>query len=500
MLLGLDLGTGSVKALLLAPDGSGAGESSISYPVRSPGPGWAESHPEEWWGAVGEAAREAVGSRGPEVTALGLSGQMHGVVLSGADGRPLRPAILWADARSTGQLDAYRSLDEDARTRLANPPAAGMAGPTLLWLRDNEPGMYGEARWVLQPKDWLRLRLTGEAAAEPSDASATLLYDLRDDGWYYGVAETLGLRTDFLAPLVPSSALSGWLTREAAEHLGVRVGLPVAAGAGDTAAAMLGSGLAEPGLMQLTVGTGAQIVAPVDRPDPDPCGRTHLYRAATPKLFYAMAAIQNAGLALEWTRRVLGASWEEVYDEAFAVPAGSEGASFLPHLSGERTPHLDPGARGAWTGLGLGHGRGHLLRAALEGVAFALREGLEALEEAGVSAPELRLAGGGATREPWRRLLANVLERPLRLLPETAAANASARGAALLAGVASGIYASVEDTFTLAPELQRTVYPDVEASHYGAAYARYKEIYPRLRDPDAHSGGSRPDDEANLRR
>lgn len=481
MLLGLDLGTSSVKALLLDPDGTASGEGSVSYPVRSPSPGWAESRPEEWWDAVGQAAREAAGARGPEVTALGLSGQMHGVVLAGPDGCPLRPAVLWADARSTDHLHACRSLDEDARRRLANPLATGMAGPTLLWLRDNEPGVYESARWALQPKDWLRLQLTGEAAAEPSDASATLLYDLLADRWDYEVVEALGLRPDLLAPLVASSDTAGELTREAAEHLGLQAGLPVAAGAADTAAAMLGSGLLEPGLVQLTVGTGAQIVGPADHPAPDPHGKTHLYRAAAPDLFYSMAAIQNAGLALEWARRVLGASWEEVYEEAFSVPAGAEGAVFLPYLSGERTPHLDPAARGAWTGLGLGHGRGHLLRAALEGVAFALREGLEALEAAGISVPELRLAGGGATKEPWRRLLADVLDRPLRLLPGDVAANASARGAALLAGVAAGVYASVEDTLSLAPEPERTIHPGKESSAYEAAYARYRELYPRLR-------------------
>ncbi len=480
MLLGLDLGTGSVKALLLDPDGTVAGEGSVSYPVRSPEPGWAESRPEEWWDATGEAARKAAGTRGPEVTALGLSGQMHGVVLAGPDGRPLLPAVLWADARSTDYLHAYRSLDEDARRRLANPPATGMAGPTLLWLRDNESGAYESAQLALQPKDWLRLRLTGEAAAEPSDASATLLYDLYADDWDYEVVETLGLRSDLLAPLAVSSEVAGSLTREAAEHLGLRAGLPVAAGAADTAAAMLGSGLSEPGVVQLTVGTGAQIVAPVDRPGPDPHPRTHLYRAAAPDLFYSMAAIQNAGLALEWARRVLGASWAEVYEEAFAVPAGAEGAAFLPYLSGERTPHLDPGARGAWTGLGLGHGRGHLLRAALEGVACALREGLETLEATGVSAPELRLAGGGTTREPWRRLLADVLGRPLQLLPEDVSASASARGAALLAGIASGIYASVKDTSALAPEPERTIRPGKEAPDYESAYERYRELYPRL--------------------
>ncbi len=480
MLLGLDLGTGSVKALLMEPDGTVTGEGTHSYAVRSPNPGWAESNPEEWWDAAGEAAREAIGPNGPEVTAIGLSGQMHGVVPTGAYGQALRPAILWADARSVGYLETYRSLDDDARRRLANPPTVGMAGPTLLWLRDCEPETYNEIRWALQPKDWLRMRLTGEPAAEPSDASATLLYDVPAGRWDYEVVAALGLRQDFLAQVIGSSDVAGGLTREAAEHLGLSAGLPVTAGAADTVAAMLGGGLSKPGSVQLTVGTGAQIVAPVHRPDPDPHGRTHLYRAATPDLFYSMAAIQNAGLALEWARRMLGATWDEVYEEAFAVPTGSDGVTFLPYLSGERTPHMNPGARGAWTGLGLGHGRGHLLRAALEGVAFALREGLESLEAAGISAPELRLAGGGSTRDPWRHLLADVLGRPLLLLPGDVSANASARGAALLAGIGSGVYGSTEETSALAVEPEREIRPGDESSSYEAAYAAYREIYPRL--------------------
>jgi xylulokinase len=222
-------------------------------------------------------------------------------------------------------------------------------------------------------------------------------------------------------------------------------------------------------------------VAPKGSPDPDPHQRTHLYRAAAPDLWYSMAAIQNAGLALEWARGVLGVSWEEAYDEAFAVPPGAGGVLFLPYLSGERTPSFDPGARGAWIGLGLDHGRGHLLRAALEGVAFALREGLEALEKAGTPVPELRLAGGGAASEPWRRLLADVLGRPLRLLPGAVASLASARGAALLAGVASGLYPKAGDTLALAPDPDRVILPGEASAAYGALYARYRELYPRLR-------------------
>jgi xylulokinase len=479
MLLGLDLGTGSVKALLLDEDsGTTLGEGSVSYPVRAPRRGWAESSPEEWWDATVEATKTAVGPRGAEVRALGLSGQMHGVVLADERGSTSRPAVLWADARSGEQLASYQGLDEGDRRRLANPPAVGMAGPSLLWLRDHEPDAYASARWALQPKDWLRLRLTGEAAAEPSDASATLLYDLQSDGWAYPVIEALGLRADLLAPLLASDAVAGTLARNAAGSLGLRAGLPVAAGAADTASAMLGGGLLRPGPVQLTIGTGAQIVTPRSSPEPDPSGRTHLYRAATPGLWYSMAAIQNAGLALEWARKILGASWEEVYEEAFAVPPGSGGVVFLPYLSGERTPRFDPAARGAWTGLALDHTRGHLLRAALEGVAFALREGLEALEDAGIVVPELRLAGGGTAGEPWRQLLADVLGHPLRLLPEEIAPVASARGAALLAGLASGAYRTPEDTLAFAPEPGRIVGPG--GASYEAAYARYRELYPRL--------------------
>jgi xylulokinase len=484
VLLGVDLGTSSVKALLMEENGDALGEGSAPYPVRAPRPGWAESSPGEWWAAVLEATKAAVGHRGAEVTALGLSGQMHGVVLADEGGFPLRPAVLWADARSGAEIGAYRGLDTYLRHRLANPPAVGMAGPSLLWLRKHEPEAYKSARWALQPKDWLRMRLTGDVAAEPSDASATLLFDLPSDDWSHAAVEDLGLRAELLAPLVSSADVAGTLTAKAADELGLRQGLPVAAGAADTAAAMLGVGLLRPGPVQLTIGTGGQIVTPKESPEVDPLLRTHLYRGALTGFWYSMAAIQNAGLALEWVRRVLGVSWREVYEEAFAVPPGSGGVAFLPYLSGERTPRFDPGARGAWTGLGLDHTRGHLLRAALEGVAFALREGLESLENLGVSAPELRLAGGGAsgTRgesgDPWRQLLADVLGRPLRLLPDGISSVASARGAAFLAGLASSVYSSAEDTLSLTPEPERSISPG--NTDYEPAYERYKELYPSL--------------------
>jgi xylulokinase len=474
-LLGLDLGTGSAKALLLAPEGRVLGEASATYPVRAPHPGWAESDPSDWWDALAACVREAVG--GHEVAAIGLSGQMHGVVLCDESGRAIRPAVLWADTRSAGELEPFRALPEAARQRLANPPAAGMAGPTLLWLRDNEADTYDLARWALQPKDWLRLRLTGAVGAEPSDASGTLLYDLPGDGWATDIVAGLGLAPSLLPPLGLSTATAGGLTASAATHLGLQAGTPVAYGAADTAAALLGSGLLDPGEVQVTVGSGAQIVALTDGPTPDPRIRTHLYRAVIPDRWYAMAAMQNAGVALEWVRANLGLDWPELYALVATVPAGSEGLTFQPYLTGERTPYLDANARGAWAGLGLHHSRAHMARAALEGVAFSLRDGLKALEENGIRAPVLRLAGGGTTNPLWRQMIADVLERPL---VATSVPAASARGAAILAGVASGAYATVRDAPPL-PAPEPAAEPGYERGAYRESYARYRDLYPRLK-------------------
>lgn len=478
MLLGIDLGTGSAKALLLAADGTVAGEASSSYPVHAPHPGWAESEPEDWWLAVASAVRKAVGNHADQVQAIALSGQMHGVVLASESGQPLRPAILWADTRSSAALNTYHSIDAAILERLGNPVTAGMAGPTLLWLREHEAAVYSEARWALQPKDWLRLRMTGEVATEPSDASGTLLYDVLSDNWALEAISALNLRGDWLPKIIPSSAIAGYLTTIASEHLGLRVGLPVIAGAADTAAAALGNGLLEPGLLQLTIGTGAQIITPRSQPIIDPHGRTHLYRTAVPNQWYTLAAMQNAGLALEWVRSILGLSWQEVYTKAFSVPPGCEGLTFLPYLTGERTPHLDPYVRGAWVGLGLHHTQAHLMRAALEGVAFALRQGFEALEATGFKATELRLAGGGTAEMPWKQLLTDVLRIPLYA---TTVAAASARGAALLAGIGIGIYADANDTSKLAATPTLVATPQSVDPTLEEAWMRYQSLYPQLK-------------------
>jgi xylulokinase len=474
MFLGIDLGTSSLKALVLDVDGSIVGTGSATYPMTTPQPGWAESDPHVWWEAAAAAVHEAAGAHGSEVAAIGLCGQMHGVVLSDDTGEPLRPAILWADGRARRQLEAYGALSAEQRRRLANPPATGMAGPTLLWLRDNERSLYRQADWALQPKDWLRLRLIHEAATEPSDASATLLYDLSTDYWAKDIIDELDLRIDFLAPIRESVEITGVLAAPAAAHLGIRRNLPVVGGAGDTAAAALAGGLLDPGPVLLTIGSGAQVVAPRDRLAIDATGRTHIYRAAAPDRWYAMAAMQNAGIALEWVRTTLHATWHEVYAEAFGVPPGAEGLVFLPYLTGERTPYFDPLARGAWVGLRLSHSRGHLLRAALEGVAFAVRQGLEALLATGVAATELRLSGGGSFDARWRQLLADVLEQPLLA---TATTSASALGAALLAGVGFGAWPDAQRVAALAAPAELVATPGPATDAYADAYLRYRQLY-----------------------
>lgn len=427
LFLGVDLGTSSVKAALLGVDGELHDVSSSSYTLSSPDPSWSEIDPRLWWDAVARAVRGCVADRAHRVEAVGLSGQMHGVVLSDALGEPARPAMLWPDGRAVAQLDRFDALGGGERARLANPPMPGAAGPMLLWLAEHEAPVLARAHWALQPKDWLRLRLTGRAATEPSDASGTLLYDLAADDWAHDIAASLGLRGDLLAPVQPSALVAGGLTSEAADALGLRSGTPVVTGAADTAAAALGAALA-PGDLQLTIGTGAQVVALADRIGPAPGTRTNVFRAATAHGYYRLAAIANAGLALEWAVRVFGATWDELY--AAADRDGTGAPVFVPQLAPERGAHNQAGA---FTGLRAGHDRGDLLHAVLRGVAGSVADAVAVLAER--NGTPVRVTGGGARDPRWRELLERVMDRRLDPVPVHAA---SVRGAALLAAAGTG--------------------------------------------------------------
>src|SRR5580704_4271381 len=479
--LGLDLGTSSAKSVVVDTGGKVLAQASAGYTVTSTEAGYAESEPAHWWNAVTACAREAVHAAGHAAgarpSAIGLSGQMHGLVMASADGEALRPALLWADSRATGSLRAYRLLGPRALARLANPLAPGMTGPLLIWIAGNEPRTYTEARWALQPKDWLRARLTGEVHAEPSDASATLLYDVMGDRWDLEVVGALGLDASLLAPVLPSAgAPAGHLVAKAAAELGLPAGIAVAAGAGDTAAAALGSGIG-PGGIQLTVGTGAQVIRPLVAPVSRADAGVNLYRSATPDGWYQMGATISAGLSLNWVREIMNATWEELY--ASADQSGRpHDPIFVPHLSGERTPYSDPALRGSWTALSLADDRTSLLRCALEGAAFAIRDALDAL--LGEDRPaQLRLAGGGTQAAGWRQLLADVLGVPLYAVDVPAA---SGRGAALLGAHAAGLLSFDDIQGPLAPPVRLAAEPDPAAAAFHAErHARFRRIVPALR-------------------
>jgi len=469
--LGIDLGTGSLKLGIFDGDGIERATASVAYALETPQPGWAEMAVERWWSALVEACAKLPESERAAVRAIGFSGQMHGVVLTDAAGRALRPAMLWPDTRAHALLDAW---PDDPAHPQPNPVAPGMAGPLLRWVLQHEPQVAQAARWALQPKDWLRVALGGAFAADPSDACATALA-APDGAWDFALIDRLGLPARWFAPLAASHAASGTLSDAAAQALGLPAGIVLATGAGDTPCAALGSGLADEGDALLTTGTGGQIVV-TSRSEPAARRGLHRYRSATGG-WYTMAAMQNVGVALEAARGWLSYDWALAYADAFAAPPSAT-LTFLPYLSGERSPWLDPTARGGWLGASLGDTRGTLMRSAFEGVAFALRAGLDAVRGTGIGegefasegtrdhaqtgqpVPTLKLAGGGSVDARWRQLLADALDASLYAID---CPNAAARGAALLGGLACGHW-RMRDLAALAPAATLVSSPGEDAA------------------------------------
>lgn len=474
--LGIDLGTSSLKVVVLAldPGPQVIGRGKATYPILSPKPGWAEQDPKAWWRALRKALAQALAGLNPaRVAALGLSGQMHGVVLADHRGKPLYPAVIWADGRGAGLLRTFRRrVPPGLWPRLGSAPAAGFAALTLLWFSRHRPDLLRRTAWVLLPKDWLRLALTGAAATEPSDASATLLWDVLNGTWAENVLRAVGLEQAFLPPLKASSALVGALTPGAAQYLGLPSGVPVVTGAADQAAAALGNGVIHEGQVQLMLGSGGQALKVLERPVPDPTLRTHLFCHALEGRWYRLGAVLNVGLAWSWLAQVLGVSKEGLSRLAQEAPPGAEGVVFRPYLLGERTPYMDPRLRASWSFLRAAHTRAHLARAGLEGIAFSLREAVEAL-----SLPQgmpLRLAGGGIQDPVWLRILADVLDRPLFPASDP---DASAWGAALLAALGVG-KAEVKALEALAIPLGSPIYPGTQAEFYASFY---REVWKKVR-------------------
>jgi xylulokinase len=469
--LGIDLGTSQVKALLCGGDGRVLGQGAAGYPLRTPRAGWAEADPGDWWRATGAAVRAAVGPAygdsggATEIAGLAVVGQMHGVVLTDAAGTALRPAVTWLDRRAAAEAGEYARLPRRLLAALGSRPSPGMAGPIAAWLARHEPDVFGRARWLLQPKDWLRMRLTGEPASDPTDASGTLLFDMTRGQWAAEIAEAMGLDPRLLPPPRPSSDIAGKLSPEAAAHLGLRPGLPVAIGAADTAASLLAAGLPAAGWAMLTLGTGGQWVVPAAvGAAGDPNGKTSLYCRADGGA-YRLAAAQNVGVALDWVTSVLGTSWADLYNTA-ARPWTPDSPLFRPSLASERWDDPAGGPGGAWDGLSLAHGRDDLLRAALEGVAFLLRSSLDDLRRADGRAERVVIAGGGSRDPAWRQLLADVFGVPLFAAGST---SLSARGATLIAGMAAGVYESWGEAARSLPPPEPAAEPantQAAAEHY----------------------------------
>jgi xylulokinase len=450
-LIGIDIGTSGAKAVVMDSGGRLLGFAGREYPILTPRAGWAEQDPEAWVSAALACVRESLDQSGidpRQVAGVGLAGQMHSLVCLGADDRPLRPAILWADQRSAWQV---RVLEENiGRTNLAawtgNPLAAGFMLASWAWLLEHEEGIADRTRWLLLPKDYTRFRLTGQIGTEPSDASSTLLFDPHERAWSAQMLSSIGLRPDRLPPVFPSANMAGALLPEIARACGLLAGTPVIFGGSDVSLQALSQGILAPGTVSCTIGTGGQLFAPLRSPIHDPELRLHLFCHCVPDTWHQEAAILTAGLCLRWLRdQVLpGSNYMSLADAAQSVEAGLDGVFFFPFLAGERTPYMNANLRAAFIGLALRHGQAHMVRAVMEGVVFALRQGLDLMQSLGTPVDRL-VATGGATSHPlWLQLQADIFNQPVFVSPNPAgkarAGADTARGAALLAGIGTGVY------------------------------------------------------------
>jgi xylulokinase len=469
-LVGLDVGTTGVKALAVSPEGEVLARIEEAYPLSTPQPGWAEQDPEDWWRATKSALADLAVA---DLAGLGLTGQMHGLVVLDERERVLRPAILWNDQRTAAEC---AEIEERLGLRrlvelTGNRALPGFTAPKLLWLRRHEPEVYERIAHVLLPKDYVRLRLTGERAIDATDASGTLLFDVARRRWSDEVLAALEIPRQWLPPVLESPAVAGLTSG----------GFPVAAGAGDQAAGALGVGVDRPGPLSVVLGTSGVVFAALPAFAANPEGRLHSFCHAVPDGWHAMGVMLAAAGSLRWLRDVVapGESFELLTAEAEPWPAGAEGLVFLPYLAGERTPHADPDAHAAFAGLSLRHDRGALVRAVLEGVAFGLRDALELLKELGVEPQIGRASGGGARSDLWLRIVASVLGMPLE---RTAVEEGAAYGAALLGGVAAGVFGDVHEAVAACVRVRDRIEPEPAwADSYAGEYQRFRALYPALR-------------------
>ena len=480
--LGIDLGTGSTKAVLFDEAGDLIGRGQAEYPLYKPHPGWVEQDPEDWWQGLCASARQAIADIDPaQVACVGLSGQINGAVFVDSAGQPLQRVPIWLDHRSQAECDWAEQRAGDLlreRTLMRLGPVNTLA--KVLWIKDHATDVYKKSRWMLLPKDWLRYRLTGQIAAEVSDASTTAAFDLHERQWSGEILEALEVDVGLFPDLADSPEVVGAITQEAAEQTGLVEGTPVVAGGGDMPCMILGAGVIEPGIISLGIGTAAHATAFAETLDPRAFDKLWPMCHPIPGKYAWLGCSFTGGASLKWFKEEFGGSYEELTDAAAAVPAGAEGLFFMPWLEGRATPRPDAHARGGFVGLSLGHTKGHMVRAVLEGVVFDLRHSLDCFAEIGLPIDELRIGEGGSHSEVWRQIQADILGRDVVRI---ATDDLSAVGAALLAGIGGGLYADFATACQRTVKLAETVHCDQErVEYYRRAFDRYRVLYPALRD------------------
>lgn len=485
-LMGLDISTTSAKALIIDESGKVIATASTPQPISQPQPLWSEQNPADWWDGIVRSIRQALAAAelpGSEIRAIGLTGQMHGLVMLDAGGAVLRPAILWNDQRTQPQCDAITARIGEARLLelTGNLALTGFTAPKILWVRDNEPQLYAQTKQILLPKDYIRFKLTDAYATDLAGAAGTLLLNVAERAWSDEVLDALDIPAEWMPPVHEGTQPTAVISQAAAAATGLQPGTPVVGGGGDQAAGAVGMGCVTPDKIGVTVGTSGVVFAPLSHYAYEPQGRLHAFCHALPGTWHFMGVMLSAAGSLQWYKDHFAPEldFERLLNEADAVPAGSEGLFFLPYLSGERTPHPDPLARGAFIGMTTRHTRAHLTRAVLEGVAFGLKDSFTLISQVGLPADfEVRISGGGAKSPVWQRIIADVLAAPLVNINTT---EGGAFGAAILASVSAGIFADVPAACDAMIQSGARVPVGGNQEIYAEGYGIYQSLYPLLK-------------------
>lgn len=488
--IGIDSSTTATKALLIDEKGVVVAVASSEYGFETPYPLWSEQEPGLWWDATVSSIKDVLSDSGvssEDVKGIGLTGQMHGLVLLDQDGQVLRPALLWNDQRTGAQCDEIRErLGKEKLIQITgNDALTGFTAPKVLWVAQEEPELYAKAAHILLPKDYVRYKLTGDYAVDRAGGAGTILFDVRERTWSTEVLEALDIKPEWMPPTYEGTEITGVVSSEAAALTGLKAGIPVMGGGGDQAAAAVGTGAVKEGVVSLSLGTSGVIFATTDEPAIEPEGRLHAFCHAVPGKWHLMGVMLSAAGSLRWHRDTFapGEDFGDFVAKAAEIPLGSDGLLFLPYLTGERTPYPDPLARGAFVGLTVRHTLNHLTRAVLEGVSFGLRDSFELMKEAGLAGvSQVRVTGGGAKSPLWRQILADVLDAELVTVNSEEGA---AYGAALLAATGAGVFATVEDACEATIQVTGSTKPGGDSGKYEGYYREYRALYPALK-PSFH--------------